>query len=139
MNNGLTQVVLMKFRLRDDFVGDPSRTVKVRLSYFDFKKKRTIEDVQEIELQKVRRASKLLADVEVKKNYTIALLSQSLADMTAAAKRGEYNRAESFLRDSITAAYNNYPTMEDKDIGYILNIVEDYQNNLRVYNRRHGD
>ena len=140
MNNGLTQIVLMKFKLRDDFVGrQPTQTVKVRLSYFDFRKGRTVEDAQEIDLQKVRRAGKLLADVEVKKNYTIALLSQSLADMTTAAKRGDYSRAESFLNASLATAYNNYPAMEDKDINYILNIVADYQNNLRAHNRRRED
>ncbi len=139
MNNGLTQVVLMKFRLRDDVTGQPTQSVRVRLSYFDLKKRRIVEDVQEIDLQKVRRAGKMLADVEVKKNYTIALLSQSLADMTTAARRGDFNRAESFLNNSLATAYTNYPTMEDKDISYILNIVEDYQNKLRVYNRRGGD
>ncbi|MEP6924468.1 MAG: VWA domain-containing protein [Pyrinomonadaceae bacterium] len=139
MNNGLTQVVLMKFRVRDDFADEPIHKVKVRLSYFDFKTGRTVEHAQEIELQKVRRAGKMLTDVEVKKNYTIALLSQSLADMTAAARRGDYNRAESFLNASVTAAYNNYPAMEDKDINYVLNIVENYKNNLRAYNRQRGD
>lgn len=132
MNNGLTQVVLMKFRLKDDFVSDETHKVKVRLSYFDLKKGRMVTDVQEIDLQNGRRVGRLLADVEVKKNYTIALLSQSLADMTEAAKRGDYRRAEAFLNASVGTARKNYPTMEDKDISYILKIVLDYQNNLRA-------
>ena len=139
MNNGLTQVVMMRFRLNDDSAETESRMVRVRLSYFDFKKQKTVQETQNIELRTVRRnVGKQLADSEVKKNYTIALLAQSIADMTAAAKRGDYHRAESFLDIAIATANTNFPTMEDKDVRYILNIVENYQTNLRGYNRR-GD
>ena len=108
----------------------------MRLKYFDLKQKRTIEKVEQIALrnQPRRRADTALLDVEVKKNYTIALLAQSLADMTAAAKSGDLPRAESILNAAANQALDNYPRMSDKDIAHIYNIVADYQDNLRRAN-----
>lgn len=135
MNNGLTAVALMRFRIENAFEFETANVV-VRLRYFDLKQKRTIEKVEQIELknQPSRRAETALLDVEVKKNYTIALLAQSLADMTAAAKSGNLRQAESLLDAATNQALDNYPRMTDKDIAHVFNIVADYQNNLRRAN-----
>ncbi len=135
MNNGLTAVALMRFRAHNAFEFETANVV-VRLKYFDLKQKRTIEKVEQIALrnQPRRRADTALLDVEVKKNYTIALLAQSLADMTAAAKSGDLPRAESILNAAANQALDNYPRMSDKDIAHIYNIVADYQDNLRRAN-----
>lgn len=141
MNSGLTQVVMMKFRLNDSRVDGKNFPVKVRLSYFDIKTRRQIEERQEATLQLTsdRTAANMLADSLVKKNYTIAELAQSLYEMTEATKQNQYRRAEDFINGSIITAYRRYPNMEDQDIRFILNIVEDYQRNLRNYNRGRGD
>jgi len=137
MNNGLTQVVMAKFRT--DSVGN-TLPVKVRLSYFDVKRKCRVEEVQDLQLVRAERdPSDLLADVEVKKNYTIAELADSLFAMTGLARSGNYSQALNTLDASVATAYRRYPNMEDEDIRFILAIVEGYQRDLRVYtgqNRR---
>ncbi|MEP6904176.1 MAG: VWA domain-containing protein [Actinomycetota bacterium] len=135
MNNGLTQVVMMRFRARNPLKGASS--VKVRLSYFDVKRQRTVEEVQEIKLvPSERKYCDLLADTEVKKNYTIAELAQSLFDMTESAKRQNYRQAENFLNASVAETYKRFPNMEDADIKFILNIIEGYQRDLKAVNRQ---
>jgi hypothetical protein len=109
--------------------------VKIRLSYFDVTRKCTVEEVQELRLvpgESDRRD--LLSDVEVKKNYTIAELADSLFDMKGLAVRGSYLQAQNALDASIATAYRRYPNMEDADVKFILNIVEGYQRDLKTYN-----
>jgi Mg-chelatase subunit ChlD len=132
MNNGLTQVVMAKFRA-DSVRG--SMPVKVRLSYFDVKRQREVVEVQELRLVPGEADScDILADVEVKKNYTIAELAQSLFDMRESANRRNFAQAEGVLNSSVSTAYGRYPNMEDGDIRFILNIVEGYQRDLRAFN-----
>ena len=134
MNNGLTQVVMIKFRPQNNH--KISRSVKIRLSYYNVKQKRMVEELQEVRLDTIdREFCETLADVEVKKNYSIAELAQSLFDMTAAAKAHNYREAENLLNASTLNVYRRYPNMEDKDIKFILNIVEGYQRDLRALGR----
>lgn len=132
MNNGLTQVIMARFRA--DQVRGPL-PVKVRLSYFDVRQKRSVEEVQSLSLVPAERDNcDILADVEVKKNYTIAELAQSLYDMTASAKLRDFVGAENILNASVSTAYRRYPNMEDADIRFILDIVEGYDRDLKVVN-----
>ncbi len=134
MNSGLTQVVMMRFRAKNNM---ESSSVKVRLSYFDEKRQKMIEEIQTVNLQMSdRKYCPLLADGEVKKNYTIAELSQSLFDMTNSAKSQNYRQAENILNTSISETYKRFPNMEDKDIRHILDIAEGYQRDLRAVNRQ---
>jgi Mg-chelatase subunit ChlD len=135
MNNGLTQVVMVRFRARN--ASKNSLPVKIRLSYFDVQRKQTVEQIEQVSLTRSRQEScELLADTEVKKNYTIAELAQSLFDMTEAARRQNYTGAENFLDASVADAYRRYPNMEDKDIRFVLNIVEGYRRDLKTFNRQ---
>lgn len=134
MNNGLTQVVMLRFRAKNPLKS--ASNVKIRLSYFDVQRRKTVEEVQEVRLvPSEQKFCDILADVEVKKNYTIAELAQSLFEMTAAAKRQNYRQAENFLNASAQETYKRFPNMEDKDIRFILNIVEGYQRDLKIVNR----
>ena len=134
MNNGLTQVILAKFRT------DPVKSslpVRVRLSYYDVRRKCPVEEVQELRLVPAESEScELLADVEVKKNYTIAELADSLFSMAGLAKSGQYLQAQNALEASVATAYRRYPNMEDADIRFILDIVEGYRRDLKVYNQQ---
>ncbi len=135
MNNGLTEVVMMRFRAKNPL--KTSSIVKVRLSYFDVKRQKTIEEVQEVRLvPSERKSSELLADPEVKKNYTIAELAQALFDMTEAVRRQNYRQAENFLNASVAETYRRFPNMEDTDVKFILNIIEGYQRDLKAVNRQ---
>ena len=138
MNNGLTEVIMAKFRTDSPKSSVP---VKVRLSYYDVKRKCPVEEVQELRLVPAESDScDVLADVEVKKNYTIAELADSLYAMAGLARGGNYSQAQNVLDASVSTAYRRYPNMEDEDIRFILDIVEGYRRDLRVYNeqnRRH--
>ena len=132
MNNGLTQVILAKFRTNSMKSTLP---VKVRLSYFDVRRKCMVEEVQELRLMPAESDScDVLADVEVKKNYTIAELADSLFSMAGLARGGQYLQAQNTLDASVATAYRRYPNMEDQDIRFILDIVEGYRRDLKVYN-----
>ena len=132
MNNGLTQVVMMKFRAKTLVSEFP---VKIKLSYFDIRTRRQVVETQDAVLYFKRNGkTELLADSLVKKNFTIAELAQSLFEMSEVAKSGNYRSAENILNSSIANTYTRYPNMEDKDIKFILDIIEDYQRNLRKYN-----
>ncbi|HKY29934.1 MAG TPA: VWA domain-containing protein [Pyrinomonadaceae bacterium] len=132
MNNGLTQVVMAKFRTQSAKNVIP---VKVRLSYFDVRRKCMVEEIQEARLVPAESDScDLLADVEVKKNYTIAELANSLFEMTGLARFGNHTKAQNVLDASVAIAYRRYPNMEDEDIRFILNIVEGYRRDLTAYN-----
>lgn len=79
-----------------------SNPVRVRLSYFDVKRKCPVEEVQELRLVPSENDScELLADVEVKKNYTIAELADSLFRMANLARSGNYAVAQSVLDVSV--------------------------------------
>jgi len=135
MNNGLTQVVMLRFRARNPLKS--SSSVKVSLSYFDVERKKQVEEVQTVALEpSENKFCDRLLDSEVKKNYTIAELAQSLYDMKEAANRRNYRQAENFLNVSVGETYKRFPNMEDKDVQYILNIVEGYQNDLKAVNRQ---
>lgn len=132
MNNGLTQVVIAKFRA-DNLRG--SVPVKVWLSYFDVKRQRIVEEVQELRLSASDQDhGDMLSDVEVKKNFTIAELAGSLYDMTELAKRRDYRKAQDVIENSVSTAYRRFPNMEDKDVRFILDIIEGYQRNIRSFN-----
>ena len=132
MNNGLTQVIMAKFRT-DSLTN--TLPVKVRLSYYDVKRKCPVEEVQDLQLVPAESDScDLLADVEVKKNYTIAELADSLYGMAGLARGGNYSQAQNVLDSSVSTAYRRYPSMEDEDIRFILDIVEGYRRDLKVYN-----
>ncbi len=100
-----------------------------------------VEEVQDVRLDPAENDScELLADVEVKKNYTIAELADSLFQMAGLARGGNYSQALNALDASVATAYRRYPNMEDEDIRFILGIVEGYRRDLRVFNeqnRRH--
>jgi hypothetical protein len=139
MNNGLTQVVMAKFRADS---GRSTLPVKVRLSYYDVRLKCVVEEVQELRLVPSEREScDPLVDLEVRKNHTIAELADSLFQMTGLARAGNYSQAQSVLDASVATANTRYPNMEDEDIRFIFDIVEGYRRDLSVYNQhsRRGD
>lgn len=134
MNNGVTQAIIVRFRANN--ANKNFNSVKVRLSYFDVKKQRNVEDVQEVILNASgKNRTEMLVDEEVMKNYTIAELAGSLDAMSKSFKSGKPAEAERFLNQTLAQTYNRYPNMEDKDIQFVLDIVENYRTDLRNYNR----
>ena len=140
MNSGLTQIALMRFSLKDKETSKRQYPVKIRLSYFDIERRRIVEQTQQAVLTiGVDQPENILKDSEVKKNFTIAELAQSIYEMSEAAKQNRYADAENFLNAAVDKTYRRFPNMEDKDIKFVLDIVENYRRELKTYNGRQND
>lgn len=139
MNSGLTQVVLLRFRVTRAGLDSARLPVGVRFGYYDIEKKGRVSKTQEAYLTPSAGAPDLLADPEVGKNFTIALLAQSIRDMAAACEARRYREAENLLTAAIARTYQRYPGLEDEDISRTLFIAQKYQEVVRKYNQRQED
>lgn len=134
MNHGLTEVVLLRFRLAERGVMPSRLPVKVRLTYYDLERKKQIVKTQETFLAAPNSPpGDLLKDPEVAKNYSIALLAQAIRDMAEACEARRFQEAENLLTDAIDRTYRRYPNLEDRDITRMLTIAKRYQDNLRQF------
>src|SRR5215213_3623980 len=78
MNQGLTQVVLLRFKVRPRGVDAALQPVRVNFSYYDIEQKRRVTKNEEASLSLGGGAAgDMLRDTEVGKNFTIALLAQA--------------------------------------------------------------
>jgi Ca-activated chloride channel homolog len=136
MNSGMTQVVLLRFRLARRPSDNLRVPVRVRLTYYDLEQNRQVVKTDEAYLRwRDGGTSDMLVDEEVGKNYTIAVLAQAIHDMAEASEARRYREAERLLGDAIDETYQRYPHMEDEDIARTLKIAEKYQEVLRRHNR----
>jgi hypothetical protein len=129
LNSGATEVVLLRFKLKD---ADAKRMpVKVRLDYFDIDRNRRIETTQSTSVSMSTGRTDMLEDPSVAKNYTIALLAQSMRDMAVACEGKKYREAENYLVASIDNTTHRYPDMDDADIKRTYTTAVNYHNLLR--------
>ncbi len=139
MNQGLTQVVLLKFHLPRNSSRPARLLVNVRLTYYDLEQKKQVVKSQEsYAFTSVDSRSEKLQDTEVSKNYSIALLAQAIRDMAAACEQMRYKDAESLLTRAIAKTYQNYPNLEDEDITRTLLIAQKYQDVVQKYIKEQG-
>jgi hypothetical protein len=139
MNSGMTQVVLLRFRLARQPPYHWRMPVNVRFTYYDLEQNRQVTKTESAFLTwKDGGTSDMLRDEEVGKNYTIALLAQAIRDMAAASEAHRYREAERVLTEAIAKSYQRYPSMEDEDVARTLTIAEKYREVLRKYNRERG-
>ena len=137
MNHGLTEVVLLRFRLAERGAIPSRLPVKVRLSYYDLERKKQIIKTQESFLTAPNRPSgEMLKDPEVAKNYSIAQLAQAIRDMAEACEARRFQAAENLLTNAIDETYRSYPNLEDRDITRTLSIAKRYRDNLKQYNQQ---
>jgi hypothetical protein len=137
MNQGLTEVVMMRFKLRRERAARQRLPVRVRLSYYDLERKREVTSEQEALLTVGNDASiEMLKDQEVRKNFTVASLAQAIYDMAVAWESKNYQKAEIIASAALARAFERYPNLEDKDILYTLNILQKYQESVSKYNRQ---
>jgi Mg-chelatase subunit ChlD len=137
MNQGLTQVILLRFRFAET-IAIPSRLpVKVRFTYYDLEQKRQIVKTEESFLTVENGPSGvLLRDPEVGKNYNIALLAQAIRDMATAFEKRRPQEAETLLTAAIVNTFRQYPHRDDPDITRVLTIAQKYQGALKKYNQQ---
>jgi len=137
MNHGLTQVILLRFRLAENSPPSSRLPVKVRFTYYDLEQNKQIVKTEEAFLTvKDGRPGDMLKDPEVGKNYSIALLAQAIRDMAAACESQRYQKAESLITAAIDKTNRRYPHLEDADIARTLAMAKKYQDGLRKYNRQ---
>lgn len=135
MNNGLTQVVLLRFRVARRNSHSSRLPVNVRFTYYDREQKRQVTKTQESFLTVTEGPPvDMLKDNEVSKNFTIALLAQAIRDMALAVESQRYREAGSLLTAAIAKTYQRYPTLEDEDIRRTLMIAQKYQDVIQKYN-----
>jgi Mg-chelatase subunit ChlD len=137
MNQGLTQVIMLRFQLATRMALHSSLPVNVRLSYYDPEHKEQVVKLQESFLiVKDKPYGDPLKDPEVGKNYSIAALAQAIRDMAAACEARRYREAENLLTTAIDKTYRRYPHMEDADITRTLTIAQNYRSQIRKYYRQ---
>jgi len=133
LNNGATEVIMLKY--------DPEAAgqVTVRLSYFDIRKQRQVEQTRTASLR-IRSDGNFLQNTEVRKNYTIAIIAQALSDMQSRWQLSDYRTAERLIRASVVETHERYPGLEDEDIRIQLDVAQNYLLTLQQFNsRRLGD
>ena len=137
MNQGLTQVVLLRFKVTRRGEDAARLPVNVRFSYYDLERKSPQTKTQEafLTLRDGRAASDMLRDTEVCKNFTIAQLAQAIRDMAAECESHRYREAERLLTAAIAKTYQRYPNLEDEDISRTLFIAQKYQEVVKKYNQ----
>ncbi|HEX8285498.1 MAG TPA: VWA domain-containing protein [Pyrinomonadaceae bacterium] len=138
MNQGLTQVVMLRFRVRP---GAPAAararpSARVNFSYYDLEQKRRVVKREEAALSVGAGAGDMLRDTEVGKNFTIALLAQAIREMAQEVEAKRYKEAERLIGLAIAETSRRYPHLEDEDITRTLQIARKYQDSLHKYNRR---
>ncbi|HWS90175.1 MAG TPA: VWA domain-containing protein [Pyrinomonadaceae bacterium] len=133
MNQGLTQVVLLRFKAGPRALDGARPSVRVRLSYYDIRQKRRVTKSGEASLS--AGGGDMLRDPEVGKNYTIAQLAQAIRDMAEAVESQRYKDAEHLLNAAVAKTYLRYPHLEDEDISRTLSVAQKYQEMLRKYNQ----
>lgn len=139
MNSGLTQVIMMRFRLARSTQYKSRLPVNVRLTYYDLEQKRQVTKMEAAFVNvSDNSAIELLRDEEVGKNYTIAQLAQAIHDMAAAYEAGRSQDAEKLLTAAIAKTYQRYPSLEDEEITRTLMVAQKYQEVLRKQNQQRG-
>ena len=140
MNQGLTQVVLLRFRATRRGVDSARPTVRVNFSYYDIEQKRRVtkNEVASLSIGE-GTAGDALRDPEVGKNFTIAQLAQAIRDMAAAVEAKRFKDAEGILNTAIAKTYARYPHLEDEDISRTLLIAQKYQEVVRKYNQEQAE
>ena len=137
MNQGLTEVVLMRFKVKRPQAVRQRLPVRVRLSYYDLEQKKEVVNEQETFITVGDNASvEMLKDQEVRKNFTVALMAQAIHDMAVAWESKNYQKAEIIASAALSRAFERYPNLEDKDILYTLNILQKYQDAVSKFNRQ---
>lgn len=134
MNQGLTQVVLLRFKVKPRGLDAARQSVKVNFSYQDIEQKKRVTKSDEASLS-IGGAGDMLRDPEVGKNFSIALLAQAIRDMAVAVEAKRYKDAEHLLNAAIAKTYQRYPHLEDEDISRTLLIAQKYQELVRKYNQ----
>lgn len=126
LNHGSTQVVLACFRVTDDVKTGTKLPVKVRLSYRPIADEKSVVVKRSSKLRVDDECSEAIADVEVRKNYSIARLADSIRTMAVSYQDKQTDVARKVLADALAEADKRHPKCSDKDILRVRKIAMNY-------------
>lgn len=139
MNRGMTAVVLA--RCRCDGRARPGERLEAAAELLarSASDGRAIAERAEAIIDVRERAGDPLADVEVRKNQTIAVLAQALHDMARQAEERRWAAAERTLRAALQVARERYGHGDDADVAAVLAMAEAHERTLRRHVDRFRD
>lgn len=141
-----TSVVLVECRLRAARTADGSGVeVAARLSFREAVSGRSRELVARARIdgcadeRREQDGHGALADAEVRKNYTIAVLAQAMHEMAEHAAAARWADAERSLARGQRFAREHFPSGDDPDVERVFDISEGYRKALCDYVDRFRD
>ncbi len=134
MNSGRTQIVMVKFDV-SKLKEVKNAKAKMIFKYYDIAsgKNKTITKTAVIKYDIENNKIDFLSNEDVKKNYTIAIMAQSLKDMAFAFESKKKHEARIIINSCINKVKNNYPYPEDKDVLVVYELLEKYSKLLNKY------
>lgn len=130
LNHGVTQVILLDYKLGSVRQREGPLGVEVHLSYDDVEGGRRVERRNRRTMNVVRHRAPRLEDHEVRKNYTIAVMAEAMHDMAVACQRKRFRRARRSLDHALSFVDESYPEAEDRDIARTRAMMVDYRRTL---------
>ena len=132
MNKGLTQVFLARFT-----VNDPNTEivpVQVYLEYFDIGKNQDqqMRGTAQLWGNAPGKGSNPLANEEVRKNYAIASMAQSIHDMAEYAEQGNRLAAKETVDKTVGFVNQLFDGQYDTDVKRVLDILTAYQSDMQL-------
>lgn len=130
LNKGLTQIFLL--RLKATSPNARGAQVTARLDYFDIEKnERSAVDVSTpLTDDKPETDMNALMNEEVKKNYAIALMAQSIRDMASFAEDGAVDEAVTTIHRTLDDVQQILDGQYDKDVKRVRDILITYQTDM---------
>lgn len=124
LNAGLTQVVLLRFRVRPD--APAKLPVHATLRYEDAAASApaSLTKASTLRYEPGHRAGDPLLDDEVRKNYFIGYMATALRQVAQAAAQGEQTQALALGYTALRTVDVNYPALKDADLRRVRDILE---------------
>ncbi|MBK7884628.1 MAG: VWA domain-containing protein [Chitinophagaceae bacterium] len=133
MNAGLTQVVLVKYKMKELDKERPTYPLAVNL-FYNTNTDSTGKKISQSSVLNFSASSdkiNLLANDEVKKNYIIAQLAINLKKMAKLKEDGKDKEALEVGRNTLKQIAELYPCLKDKDIIRVKDIFENNYNKIK--------
>jgi Ca-activated chloride channel family protein len=139
LNRGATAVVMAAFRCRSDRDLGRELEVRARLEFRDAGSGRPESLEAGASVRCDERPREMLADAEVRKNFTIAALAQALHEMAGCAEDQRWADADRGLRRALEQARSCFPSGDDQDVERVRAMAEGHLRTLQQFVDRFGD
>jgi len=125
LNHGATQIVLTGWNLKNE----PVR-VRATLTYVDAITGQEMEVVEQVTLDPSRSTDDVLADADLRKNYSVAVIADAIREAARLAGEKDLQAAARCLGKSIRFAKENSLEV-DADVERVVEIARGYRQKIR--------